>query len=221
MEKIGVLIPTRGNRPVFMEQCLKSIYSQFKKPDHVLAVDYLPIGKSVDITQRYRFGCEKLFNEFGCDLVFFFEDDDYYSPDYIQRLYSEWVSGGRNSVYGVGYSIYYHLLTGKWFKINHPTRASMMATMVTRDVLNIKWPADDYPYTDIEIWKQLKGSTCMPWPPICIGIKHGIGLVGGGCHDASSGHYVNTDTETKFLEEFTGLSYPFYRDLKKNLQNDV
>ena len=103
----------------------------------------------------------------------------------------------------------------KWFKINHVGRASMMSTCFTEKILNAKWPANNYPYTDIELWRSMKGKTFMPPVPVCLGIKHGIGLVGGGAHDGETcGHYSNNDINGEYLKQITGTDFDFYQGVK-------
>lgn len=216
--KIGILIPTRGNRPEFLKQSLLMLGRQTMKADFVEVVEYKPDSDDFDITQRYHFGCDRLFSRpwRQCDLVIFWEDDEWYAPNYIEKMYTGWIEAGCPSIWGIGYSIYYHIIGSMWFKINHPSRASMMATCVTSEVMKIKWPADNYPYTDVILWERMKGKTMMPAKPICLGIKHGIGMVGGGAHNVECGHYSNQDFNGEFLKSITGPDYLFYHHMKIN-----
>ena len=67
--KLGVLIPTRGDRSKFLSQAKNLLSKQTLKPDEINIVDFKPSDEKKDITKRYRIGCEQLFNEKKCDLV--------------------------------------------------------------------------------------------------------------------------------------------------------
>ena len=90
--KIGVLIPTRGDRVKFLAQANKLLSKQTMKPHEVNIVNFKPSDGNKDITKRYRVGCNQLFNEKKCDLVIFWEDDDWYSNDYIETVFKSWLS---------------------------------------------------------------------------------------------------------------------------------
>lgn len=212
--KIGVLIPTKGNRPEFLNQAILMVTNQTLKPDFLEIIDDDFGSDEIDITRRYYSGCHRLFKK-GANLIFCWEDDDWYSKNYIETVFIEWIKSGSPDIFGIGYSIYYHILSLKWFKIIHLKRASMMATCFTEKVLNAKWPDNNYPYTDVALWNSMKGKTFVPSVPICLGIKHGIGLVGGGAHDGETcGHYSNSDPKGEYLKQITGSDYEFYEGIK-------
>jgi serine/threonine protein kinase len=66
--KIGVLIPTRGDRGDLLAHAKWLLGRQTIQPHELMIVDYPPISDDYDITPRYRYGCEKLFenNPTGC-----------------------------------------------------------------------------------------------------------------------------------------------------------
>jgi hypothetical protein len=213
--KIGVLIPTRGDRPKFLEHALFLISEQTHKPHFIEVVDDIPFSSQKDITYRYRVGCDRLVNK-GCEIIFFWEDDDFYSPSYIQNMLDYWVTVGRPKIFGINHSIYYHLKLQKWFRQDHPGRASAMNTMVTSSIINYSWPKDNEPFTDLHLWKDIPGRS-VDIPVIkSIGIKHGIGLCGGKGH--SSLHwYKNNDPGFKWLSKIVDKrSLEFYKDVANN-----
>ena len=212
MGKIGVLIPDRGDRPIFLKQAISLLSKQTIIPAFMEIVDDPPLSHDIDITYRYRLGCERLFKK-GCDAVIFWESDDFYAENYLETMTREWLKSEKPDIFGIGNTTYYHV-TGKYFKINHPERASAMSTMVTNKVLGISWPSDNYHYLDITLWQQLQGKTFIPSSPICLGIKHGIGMVGGGCHNSNSGHYTSFDKDGEYLKSITGSEFEFYYNLK-------
>lgn len=213
--KIGVLIPTRGDRKKFLNQAKKLLLNQTVKPNYIEIVDDAPVNNDVDITYRYRIGCERLFSK-GCEIVLFWEDDDWYAPEYIETMVDEWKRARMPEIFGIGYSTYYHILGNKYMTIAHKGRASAMSTLVTKKVLSINWGADNYAYTDIVLWKELKGSTFHPQKPINLGIKHGMGLCGGGGHTLDFQHYNKTDFEKEYLKNIVGSDFDFYKNFNYN-----
>lgn len=213
---IGVLIPTRGDRNNFMKQCQRLLSKQTLQPRHIHVVDELPTSADIDVTYRYRIGCEHLFRIKNCDVIIFLEDDDWYSNNYIATMVLEWKKANRPAIFGIGFTIYYHIFQQMYVTIPHRQRASAMSTMVTRSILNMSWPKDNNPYLDVEMWAQISGKTFIPRTPICIGIKHGIGIVGGGAHNGDNKHYNVKDSGGAWLRGMIGEEdYKFYEQLQK------
>jgi hypothetical protein len=198
--KIGVLIPSRGDRPEFLEFAKKQMSRQTLQPDFIEIVDDPPLSDKKDITYRYRIGCKRLFDK-GADLVAFIEDDDWYSADYLKIMSDLWIAHGRPSIIGINETYYYHLAIRAWQFERHPNRASAMSTLVSRDVLNIAWNRDEDPWTDIHLWKVMKGPAIAPPKVIAIGIKHGVGLCGGMGHVKNQSTYKNSDKFMSWLQE--------------------
>jgi hypothetical protein len=207
--KVGVLIPTRGDRPQFLSHAFYLLERQLLNIDFIEVVNDRPISNQKDITYRYRIGCERLVKR-GADIIFFWEDDDYYSNSYLLKMYDAWIENGKPSIFGIGYSIYYHIGLRKWVKLDHPERASAMSTMVTKDIVKFNWPTDSEPYTDLFLWKGIKGRTVSFETIEAIGIKHGVGLCGGGGHNRK-GWYLNNDPGLKWLgSKVDDVSLDFY-----------
>jgi hypothetical protein len=211
---VGVLIPDRGDRPLFLEQCKKMLARQTFQPAHVFFADWEPKSSDLDVTERYRIGCAELFAK-GCEVVIFMESDDWYAANYIELMLQQWDKAKRPDIFGIGQTIYYHIFGKRYVFLEHKKRASAMSTMVTRAILSMSWPRDNNPYLDVEMWHQLQGRTWIPLQPICIGIKHGMGMVGGGAHEQESLHYRYDDPTGKKLREIIGEDdYKFYESLK-------
>jgi hypothetical protein len=199
--KIAVLIPDRGDRPKFLENCLRMMSEQELKPDHIEIVNDEPLSAECDITWRYRIGYDRLRNR-GFDVIALIENDDWYCPMYLKYMVEKWIDHGKPNIFGTSYTIYYHLRSRAYYMMHHVTRASAMNTLIVPD-LNFPWCADSEPYTDIHLWNHLTGFTHKPLFPISIGIKHGEGLCGGEMH-------------TNRLERFnlSGIKDPDYKFLK-------
>lgn len=191
--KIAVLIPTRNDRQKLEANCLRMIQNQTLKPDIIELVNDEPLNfnadgylepekKVCDITWRYRTGYDRLRNK-GIDCILLMENDDWYAPDYIEKMVSKWIENGKPDLSGTNYTIYYHLKMRAYFQMNHTRRSSAMSTLIKPD-LNFPWCVDHEPYTDMWLWelKQLTKVVFDPGKYICLGMKHGEGFCGGRSH---------------------------------------
>lgn len=233
--KIAVIIPDRGDRPEFLEHCKKMLEKQTLKPETIIFVDYKPKSDKCDITERYRTAYHSL-DGMNYDCILFMENDDWYAPEYIETMVYEWSAsaylqngGVRPDVFGIGFTYYYHIGIQKYMKFDHPRRASMMNTLIKPD-LNIKWCADDYPYTDAYLWQNIVNrKTFIPidheaetsnWFPekiISLGIKHGIGMSGGEYHRTKLDRYSDDDSHTSgfLMKNVDRESFEFYTTMSK------
>lgn len=207
--KVGVICPDRGDRPQFMGQFHRQLEQQTIKPEIVEIVDYAPTSDVCDITARYRVGYDNLRNK-GLDVIAFFENDDIYLPDYLETMVNGWASHGKPKMFGLDYTIYYHLCVGKSFMFKHDKRSSMMSTLMQPD-LDFEWCDDSYAYTDSHLWKTVGGKTWNPHKLITMGLKHGIGKSGGQWHIEGLQRYKDAGISLKKVvgEE----NYNFYRTL--------
>lgn len=179
--KIGIIIPDRGDRSKFMANCLRMLAAQTLQPEIISAQSYSPKSKQCDITQRYRVGYDHLSSFGTLDLIAFIENDDWYAPNYLEYMVNAWEQHGRPDIFGTNYTIYYHLKLRRYFVFEHFDRASAMNTFI-KPRIKIKWPLDYDPYTDLHLWRDIRGKVIKPERHISIGIKHGEGEVGGEFH---------------------------------------
>jgi len=205
--KIGVIIPTRGDRPLFLKNCLRLINNQTLRPNEIYFVDHPPTSHLCDITKRYRLGYNYFRNK-GMDILFFMEDDDWYSPYYIETMIAKWIQAGEPEIFGTAYTIYYNIRLFKFFTMRHTRRSAAMSTMILPD-MDFDWCRDQEAYTDSHLWfcakhlktgKKLAGKVFSPEREICIGIKHGIGKTGGENHTTFLSRYLGngaTDDSAK------------------------
>ena len=181
---IALVIPTRGDRPKFLQQCHKLIARQTLKPKEIIVVDYAPKGQIKDVTQRYRRGIQEATKR-GCNCAVFWEDDDWYHPTYLDWLVKNWIKHKRPQVFGVGETYYYHIGATARLYMGHNGRTSAFCTLVSLPYRG-SWPADTYPFLDMHFHKMGLVNT-IKFPPnkiLAIGIKHGVGLTGGGGHNS-------------------------------------
>ena len=207
MENFCLIIPTRGDRPKFLQQCRKQIARQTLQPNGVIWMDYAPEGPAKDITQRYRRGVEQA-TKAGYEFVVFWEDDDWYHPDYLKWLVEGWKAKGKPNFYGVGETYYYHLGLESHIHMKHAGRTSMFCTLAKLP-WRIQWPADSQPFLDMHIHRQTKVVT-VDFPPnqvYAIGIKHGIGKTGGGGHN---GRLKYQSGKKPWFTNWVGTDLPFY-----------
>jgi hypothetical protein len=215
--KIAVAIPDRGDRPKFMENCIKMMNNQTLQPITILKANHTAHTDKCDITLRYRLSYEILSkSESGpFDLIAFIENDDWYAPDYLQYMVRKWEENGRPDLFGTNYTIYYHLKLKRYFTFRHLQRASAMNTFI-RPGLEFTWPQDHDPYTDQWLWMRSEITNKLSIEPeyiISIGIKHGIGKVGGDFHDNFLSRYINEDNG--FLKNnLDPESYKFYSSIE-------
>jgi glycosyltransferase involved in cell wall biosynthesis len=216
--KFAVIIPTRNDRPKFIEQCKKLLKRQTLQPTEVIWVDYKPESAAKDITQRYRRGVETATNK-GYEFVVFWEDDDWYHSKYLEWLIGEWIKKNKPIAFGVGETYYYHHLMEGLIHYNHPERTSAFCTLLKLPV-SMTWPHDSQPFLDMHIYKMLKPITIkFPHNIIyAIGIKHGIGLSGGGGHRLTHGYNFSKENRTWFISN-VGNDVEFYDSIKSEMVN--
>ena len=223
--KIAIIIPDRGDRPELLNQCEKLIKGQLfpenKAPEIDVLLDNLPPeSEDCDITLRYRRSYEKATAQNKYDLIFFMENDDYYSPFYLYLMILNWKAEGKPILFGTNYTYYYHIGILKFRKLIHNHRSSMMSTCVIPG-LDIVWPPDSEQYTDKYLWAQFKNVAVTFNPPeiICLGIKHNIGKTGGLFHNDRFHAYKEDDSDMTFLKKHMGADYEFYKTLHEEIHH--
>lgn len=197
---------------------------QTKQLHGMVVVDDAPKDPNVkDITYRYRTGLARIFEEYpDCDLVALIEDDDYYHPEYLNNMCYHWIQMGRPSTFGYGDTYYYHLgLKAKHYQL-HRERSSAFTTFMTRDLLNMNWPADNHSFVDIDIWKQFPGVTITAERPLAIGIKgykEGAHFGGMGHNDKWSTYLKGPDHDLAWFRTMLDPeSFKFYKSIIDNLE---
>lgn len=215
---LSVIIPDRGDRPRFTEHALYQLqrninYSQIDID--VVHVNYPANGNTPDLTERVREGLKMAKFEY----VTIWENDDYYPDNYLG------IVSNRMMYHAQGYehTIYYHILENRHKDLLHPGRSSLFCTSFRKSILdNFKWPADDYVFLDLDIWKhiqQIPSLSAIFSPGYCaIGIKHGQGLCGGMGH-RNGYKFINKDLDYKWLKDHVRKeSYEFYLDIASELK---
>ena len=208
--KVGLVMPDRGDRPIFFERALQYIARQTVKPDQIEIVNgtykFLEGITTPDLVYRYEYGFQRCFNhEDACDVVICMESDDWYSPHYIEAMLEEWLLANKPPMIGTDSSVYYHIGEQRFSVFRHSGRSSMNSMLVTKEVLKHKFDYAD-PYLDFRLWQKFKGKTFSTAKndPIVIGIKHGQGMVAGSGHVSNWSKYETSDPGFKLLETSIG-----------------
>jgi glycosyltransferase involved in cell wall biosynthesis len=206
---IKVITPhQRGERDVFLNRLEYYINRQTLRPDEWIIVDH-DTGHPMDLTERVRIGLNRAKD---ADLILIMENDDWYSPTYIETMVRAWVKRGTPDLIGYDSTWYYHIKSEGYHLLNHPKRASLMATAIAGSAVDkIQFPADDFTFLDLELWRQLQG-VAIEDTPECVGIKHGIGNTGGVGHRENWKLYEQDSNYSK-LYDLIGDDATYYVQL--------
>ena len=146
------------------------------------------------------------------------ENDDWYAPNYIESMLNMWKAKGQPDLFGIDYSIYYHIKSNNYLWWVHQGRSSANCIMI-KPRLKINWPADNFNFLDMWLYQnnhKLVKAFCSPVKPICVGIKHGEGKVGGIAHEEKNTRYDRNDKDLSFLKETVDKeSFDFYTNYFK------
>ncbi len=227
---VGIIIPDRNDRGILLMNCIRMIEAQIipkeinLQVDNVRIINFDATDNACDITKRYRIGYES-FKDSNIDCILLMENDDFYHVDYISTMVNAWINHDCPDVFGTNYTYYYHVGMLCYEKFTHNRRASAMNTLLKPN-LDIKWPVDSEPYTDIHIWKhqtELRCATFQPNKIISIGIKHGIGKTGGHYHNDKLERYHNqqNDSNMEFLKtHMDETSFNFYKKIHEKIRSN-
>jgi len=219
--KIDCVIPTRGDRKDYVDFAVKQMKNQTMPPSEIDVVDHPPRRKGkVDLASRFKIGIERRLAA-GADVIFFIEDDDFYTPDYIKTMIQMWSTSGNKTLFGIDETIYYHLGLRRVGFQTHKGRASMYSSMITKGFDMSIWPKDPARFVDLKIWKSTKSKNkkaVTPLDTLCMGVKHGTGMCGGSMHDAKRFLRVfrnngRPDSDLKYLQQITGPGFWFYKSI--------
>ena len=224
MGKIGLITPTRNDRPLFKEQYNKIIKSQTLQPDEIIMVDYEPVSKDKDLGARYRIGIKEA-EKRGCDVALLWEDDDWYHPTYLEWIFQSWKDNNKPDVFGVDITYYWNINEEKGRIINHPGRSSAFCTLLKLPY-KYSFIADDNIWFDLHLYKdhakKYLTTKTIPFPEesiLAIGIKHGTGITGGGGHNNSMYNRVNGIKHFNWFKT-NCLDSKIYKDIALKIKNE-
>lgn len=222
--RIAVVVPDRGDRPQFLDNCLRMIERQTLKPHILEVVNYPAVSEACDITPRYKKGYQDASDK-GADCILFMENDDFYHESYIETMVRKWVEHGKPELLGHQYTVYYHIGLRKMSVFHHMARSSAMNTLIKAG-LSFSWGQDHNPYTDSWLWLTVSQTnrwrkvTIVPEQILCLGIKHDIGKTGGQFHSTGLNRFERPDvTPSGLLKQSMGAAFELYHRYK--LQGDA
>lgn len=206
--KVGVITPTCSpERKPFVDFLHKQMKRQTVQPNWWYIIDYPNETGQMDLTKRYKQAMNMAFND-GMDLVLFMEDDDYYPTTYIEDMVDNWIQAGMPHIIGVKHTVYYHLKNKRFRIFNRDDHCSAFCTGVAKGVKYDIAPDNSKMY-DVKLWRANANSRAQIELPIGrkpVGIKHGIGMTGGGFHNEArypeSSHQTLADYVDKQALEF-------------------
>jgi hypothetical protein len=205
----------RGDRPQFFEFCIKQLKSLNgdAPPTNAYLINDKPKTDEFDLIPRFKQGIE-LAKRDGFENVYCIESDDYYPADYFQKL-----PIGDCDFIGYSDTTYYNLRNRTYATFRHPGRSSLFTTAFKISALDgFDWPSDNKVFLDVALWKfaqkTKKKITLIKGNP-CLGIKHGLGLVGGKGHKMKM---QNKDNDLRFLRSrVSEEAFEFYKTLMLTL----
>jgi hypothetical protein len=209
---VAAITPTLGKRHDFMQLCREYVRRQTVKCEHIV-VDEPQTIFPTDLTYRYKAAIEKAKAK-GCTVAVVFEDDDWYHPEYVERLLNFWEQSGKPEVVGISDSHYYHIGTNQYWHSVHAGRSSMCAMLLRLDV-EFKFPVESEIWLDIHLCKAHQGAYFVPPFPLVVGIKHGIGQCGGVGHRKNFSQYK---ADPNWLKNNIGNDFEKYIPLARKSQ---
>lgn len=207
----ATLTCNRGkDRPQLMEFCNVQLDRLNPYPDMVIIVQYEPTSNQVDLIPRMKKGVQ-IAKGNGVETIYVVESDDYYCPNYFEQM-----AIGDYDFIGYNNTVYYNIKKRTWERTYHDHSSLFCTAFKVAALDNFVWPPDDYLWLDIALWKYAKQNN-KKWKLIetdnpCIGIKHGVGKVGGKGHVQN---LKNADPELKWLKgKVDNEAFEFYSNLK-------
>jgi len=199
--KFCTITPDRGDRPQFLEFCKHQLGRMVTKPDKSYFISTTPTNDSFDLVKRVKLGIQ-LAKQDGFDLCFIIENDDFYPADYFDDMPD-------GNLIGTEKTTYYNLRNNTFQEFTHLKRSSLFTTGFKISALGgFNWPADDYPNLDMRIWAQRRGTMRETK---AIGIKHGIGKLGGRGHSMTMKY---SDANWGWLEKNVDAdAFTFYKSI--------
>ena len=221
--KLGLLTPTRGDRPLFNDQYNELIKSQTLQPDEIIKVDYPPVSSKKDLGARYRIGIQEA-QKRGCNAILLWEDDDWYHPEYLEWMYNKWIELDQPDVFGVHETYYYHIINNGLRHLKHEGRSSAFCTLLKLPY-KYSFVQDEDIFFDLHLYKRHAQkyliTKTIPFENevLAIGIKHNYGLSGG------SGHLDRFLYQTKGVEALSWfnkhcMDSEVYRDIAQHIKSN-
>jgi len=189
MSGSSVITPT-GDRPEAFGLCCEYMKRQTTKPTEWIIVDDGKIPTTppnFDFVKYYR--REKannepehtlpiqllhILDEVNTDRVIIMEDDDWYHPQYLEKMNALFSESEDYDLVGFGDAVYYHIPLKKYYYHNNKNRASWCQTGFRRSFSSeiARICEKHEPFIDLYAWKsKCKKNLKLEKHQCCIGIK--------------------------------------------------
>jgi len=232
---ITAITPT-GDRPLPFALCQQWMKNQTKQPDQWIVIDDgknpLKPTYSMEYIRREPqdddpkhtliLNLKKAMPLIKGDKILIVEDDEYYAPEYIEKMSLEL---DRHNVVGIGDSKYYHLPSGGNFKIGNMDHASLAETGFVESFLPEfnKILDMDNVYLDFIIWKVANRNgqgfifVDSDENPLYLGVKGLPGRPGiGRGHDSRLYRNHLKDRNRENLRKLIPKDYDIYIDILRD-----
>lgn len=232
--KVSCITPT-GDRPEALKLCERWLQNQTRPPDEWIVVDdgqFLPhvpsattvikLGYSPGRNTQRR-NLLKALEHVREDIIFFIEDDDYYSPLYIETLLKNFEEG--YDAVGEIQAVYYNVYDRRYRRLGNVNHATLSQTAIksslTPLLIETFTSKNLYNTADIILWEKLRNSEyklchIAETPKLSIGIKGMPGRMGIGIGHKRQGPWV-LDSNAAHLMHFLGKDGEAYLEFYRRI----
>lgn len=238
--KINLLTCTK-DRPEALELCRKYVTRSVRKPDRWLIVDdgMSPCNqKDIPDTSIYTSRrCPRskepahtlplnllysvsMWERYPNEILVFWEDDDWYAPDYLTEVEKAFEKDPTLLLYGQQLAPYYRVRAREWAIMPNTEHSSLCATAMritpaTRLVFELA-AADVYnPFVDVRLWQSLNPANVLLTPhKKVVGIKQMPGTV-STTYGWTGGDLFQDDPNGGVLKRWIGNDASLYEGFMK------
>ena len=227
--KINLLTCTQ-DRPVAMGICRRYIERSNRKPDRWFIVDdgQTPTVQK-DMTETAIHSVRRLRREnepphtlplnlleslslwhgYNGELLVFWEDDDWYSPAYLEQVEKAFTNDPDLLLYGQKHAPYYRLAAHEWAIMPNEEHSSLCATVLritpdTQTLLTLAAADTRSPFVDIRLWRWINEvNALLHEEKTVVGIKQLPGTP-GQTMGWKGGDMFHPDTSGLVLDSWVG-----------------
>ena len=138
--------------------------------------------------------------------IFIIEDDDYYKPEYLERMMLRLkgfdIAGEKNT-------IYYNALFRRYVTNPNTAHSSLFQTAFSVNAIPILKSCYTHRFIDCEFWKKVSNKNLFNENNLAIGIKGLPGRVGIGMGHKGQLN-MKEDTNLSYLKSLIGQDYEYY-----------
>lgn len=152
------------------------------------------------------------------DKVFIIEDDDWYAPNYFEKMLPLFEHPSRPELVGQGQAVYYHIALKKYYFHNNTNRASWCQTGFRKSLIPqiqklCREGRDSF--LDSRVWRlNIKKNLLLEAKPLCVGIKGLPGRQGTGM-GWKRPYLFTPDRHLKTFYKFVGEDIKLYKGFTK------